>query len=98
MTSKFNPLTDTVKPLEKSKQSFDLAPDPEPSQEFDTTTPAIVYRAPRRFTLGDLPRYADGLYPHLKKLFPHINDRMYGGWIRGCINDNSCLFICRKSH
>lgn len=94
MTEKFNPLTDTVKPLPKSKQSLDLAPDPEPAQIFDTTTPAVPLKAPRRFTLGDLPRYADALYPHLKRLFPHINDRMYGGWLRGCINDNSCLFVC----
>lgn len=92
MTQKFNPLTDTVKPI--SKQSFELAPDPVPEIELDTKTPAVDYREPRRFTLGDLPRYADALYPHLKRLFPHINDRMYGGWIRGCINDNSCLFIC----
>lgn len=92
--TKFNPLTDTVKPLLKSKQSFDLAPDPEPVAKLDTTTLAVALKEPRRFTLGDLPRYADALYPRLKDLFPHINDRMYGGWIRGCINDNSCLFIC----
>ncbi len=92
--TKFNPLTDTVKSLPKIKQSLELAPDPEPAQVFDTKTPAVAFKAPRRFTLGDLPRYADVLYPRLKDLFPHINDRMYGGWLRGCINDNSCLFVC----
>ena len=94
MTGKFNPLADAVVPTPKSRESFDLAPDPVPSAVLDTTTPAVAKKEPRRFTLGDLPRYADALYPRLKQLFPHINDRMYGGWIRGCINDNSCFFVC----
>ena len=92
MIQKFNPLTDTV--VVKSHQSFDLAPDLEPAKELDTTTSAIANQEPRRFDLNDLPYYADRLYPRLKNLFPHINDRMYGGWIRGCINDNACLFLC----
>jgi hypothetical protein len=94
MTGNFNPLTDSVKSASKSRESFDLAPDPTPLPVLDTTTPAVAKKEPRRFTLGDLPRYADALYPKLKEIFPHINDRMYGGWIRGCINDNSCFFVC----
>lgn len=93
MNKTFNPLTDTVEPL-KSRQSFDLAPDPEPTSALDTTTPAVAFKEPRRFTLGDLPRYADVLYDRLKGLFPHINAHMYGGWLRGCISDNSCYFTC----
>lgn len=89
---KFNPLTDVVKPL--VRQSFDLAPDPVEAEKLDTTTPAVPPKEPRRFELGDLPRYADALYPKLKQLYPHINDRMYGGWVRGCIQDNACLFLC----
>ena len=88
---KFNPLTDTVKSL--PRQSFDLAPDPEPYAVLDSTTPALAPKEPRRFDLNDLPRYADALYPKLKQLYPHIHDRMYGGWVRGCINDNACLFL-----
>lgn len=90
--TKFNPLTDTVQA--KSHQSFDLAPDPEPAVKLDTTTPAVAYREPRRFDLNDLPRYAEALLPRLKELYPHVNERMYGGWIRGCINDNACHFVC----
>ena len=88
---KFNPLTDVVKP--QVHQSFELAPDPVEPEKFDTTTPAVPLKEPRRFDLNDLPRYAEALYPKLKQLYPHVNDRMYGGWLRGCINDNSCLFL-----
>lgn len=90
---KFNPITESVE-APKSRPSFDLAPDPAPAPEFDTTTPAVAKREPRRFDLGDLPRYADVLYPRLKELYPHINQVMYGGWIRGSIENNSCLFLC----
>lgn len=89
---KFNPLTDAVKP--QVRQSFDLAPDPIVEVKLDTTTPAVAPKEPRRFDLNDLPRYADALYPRLKTIYPHINERMYGGWVRGCINDNACLFLC----
>ena len=88
----FNPLIDDVKPL--SRQSFELAPEPEKNVELDTTTPAFVYREPRRFTLADLPRYADSLYGVLRDMFPGIHERMYQSWLSGCINDNSCLFLC----
>lgn len=89
---KFNPLVDTVKP--QVRQSFDLAPDPEPAPVMDTTTPAVAKKEPRRFDLNDLPRYADALYPKLKARYPNVNERMYGGWVRGCINDNACHFVC----
>jgi len=78
----------------KSRQSFDAPAEPEVAPKLDTVTPAVPLKEPRRFDLNDLPRYADVLYPRLKELFPYINDRMYGGWIRGCISDNACLFLC----
>lgn len=78
----------------KRFQSVEVAPEPIPAQKFDTVTPAVGRDIVRRFSLDDLPRYADKLFPLLKTKYPHLNDRMYGGWLRGCISDNSCLFIC----
>lgn len=77
----------------KIMQSTEVATEVEKVQVFDTETPALTDTTPRRFDLSDLPRYADKLYPILKKIFPHINDRMYGGWLRGCIVDNACHFV-----
>lgn len=75
-----------------NRQSLEPPPETAPSPEFDTTTP--VNMSVRRFTLNDLPRYADKLYPHLKERFPHLHERMYGGWLRSCIDDNATFFVC----
>lgn len=86
----FNPL-DRV----KMRQSHEAAPPPAPPKEFDTTTPVKV--DVRRFSLNDLPRYADKLYPVLKEIFPHLHQGMYGGWLRSCITDNASFFIVGKA-
>ncbi len=78
-----------------TRQSTEAAPPPEPPKEFDTKTPALT--AIRRFTLNDVPRYADKLYPHLKERFPHLHERMYGGWLRSCIDDNATFFVCGEA-
>lgn len=76
----------------KSKQSTEAAPDPAPAKEFDTTTPVRVNI--RRFTLNDLPRYQASLYPHLKEIFPHLHERMYGGWLQSTMQDNTAFLVC----
>ena len=78
--------------MEHIKQSLEPPPAPEPKRVFDTTTPAET--TVHRFTLNDLPRYADKLYPHLKERFPHLHERMYGSWLRSCITDNATFFVC----
>jgi hypothetical protein len=94
----FNPLEQLAK-RKASKQavtaprfSTEPAPEPVPDAVFDTTTPAVSTNVPRRFDLGDLPGAGANLYPYLKKAFPHLHERMYGGWLRGCIQDNTCHF------
>lgn len=82
--------------MSKSQQSNEVAPEEIKPPEFDTTTPAQPTKI-RRFTLNDLPRYEASLYPHLKKIFPHLHERMYGGWLRGCIQDNTCFFVCGEA-
>lgn len=96
----FNPLKQLAQRKAKKaedmaslQQSVEPAPEPAPPQEFDTYTPATTDKTPRRFDLGDLPRYGNSLYPYLKKAFPHLHERMYSGWLRGCIQDNSCHFV-----
>lgn len=74
------------------QQSTEPAPDPAPARVFDTITPAASTNMPRRFDLGDLPSVAGNLYPYLKEAFPHLHERMYAGWLRGCIQDNNCHF------
>lgn len=74
------------------QQSTEPAPEPAASQVFDTMTPAVSPNMPRRFDLGDLPSIAANLYPYLKNAFPHLHERMYAGWLRGCIQDNTCHF------
>lgn len=94
-TKKTNPLLKAYKDkAPQARQSVEIAPEPAAKQVFDTTTPASAPMTPRRFMLGDLPRYADKLFPILKQLFPHLTDRVYGGWLRNIINDNSSLLIC----
>lgn len=79
-----------------TKQSTEVAPEPQEAPKFDTTTPAQPTKI-RRFTLNDLPRYQENLYPHLKRIFPHLHERMYGGWLRSCIQDNSAFFVCAEA-
>lgn len=88
MSETFNPLYRA-----KSKQSTEAAPPPAEPEKFDTTTPA-VNTVVRRFTLNDMPRYSESLYPVLKGMFPHLHERMYGGWLRSWMEDNATFFIC----
>jgi len=87
----FNPLLAAVK---TRQQSHEVAPEPIATKKLDTTTPAAPPSRPRRFDLGDLPKYEAELFPLLQQRFPHLNARMYGGWLRGCITDNACCFMC----
>jgi len=91
----FNPLLAAVKTPSR-RQSREVAPPPLPSagEKMDTTTPAAPPAVPRRFDLGDLPRFEAKMFPILQEQFPHLNARMYGGWLRGCVTDNSCCFMC----
>lgn len=88
MSETFNPLY-----RGKSRQSTEAAPAPAAPEHFDTTTPAVAMVA-HRFTLNDLPRYAESLYPALQEIFPHLHKNMYGGWLRSCIEDNATFFVC----
>ena len=95
MTKAFNPLERLAQVKRASapfQQSREPAPEPAPVQVFDTITPAVSPNMPRRFDLGDLPSVAGKLFPYLKESFPHLNEKMYGGWLRGCIQDNNCHF------
>lgn len=96
-TQKVNPLIDMFKSKVRDMPSIEPAPEPAAPKQFDTTTPASPPENARRFGLGDLPRYGSKLFPILKKIFPHINDRMYGGWLRNIIDDNASLFVCLES-
>lgn len=90
---KQNPLLEVL--MSKNRlPSIEPAPELAPAKVFDTTTPAAPPQIARRFGLGDLPRYGNAIFPILQKIFPHINDRMYGGWLRNIIDDNASLFIC----
>lgn len=90
MTAKTNPLLAKPLPL----QSTEVVREPVLMPALDTTTPAVSATAPRRFSLGDLPRYSDQMFGVLQHVFPHLHDRMYAGWLRGCIQDNASYFIC----
>lgn len=92
MTAKTNPLLAVART--RSAQSLEVAPALVQPQVFDTTTPAVLSGAVRRFSLGDLPKYADEMFVSLHEIFPHINTRMYGGWLRSCIQDNASYFVC----
>lgn len=87
MSESFNPLA-----RGKSRQSTEAAPPAAEAHKFDTTTPVQV--TVRRFTLNDLPRYADAMYPVLQDIFPHLHKNMYGGWLRSCMDDNATFFVC----
>lgn len=46
-----------------------------------------------RFALPDLDVWGVYLMERLLSRFPHLNDRMFIGWLKGCMESNEFLFI-----
>lgn len=46
-----------------------------------------------RFALPDLDVWGVYLMERLRTRFPHLNDRMFVGWLKGCMESNEFLFI-----
>lgn len=46
-----------------------------------------------RFALPDLDIWGVYLMERLLSRFPHLNDRMFIGWLKGCMDSNEFLFI-----
>src|SRR5712672_4228096 len=46
-----------------------------------------------RFALPDLDVWGVHLMERLLSRFPHLNDRMFIGWLKGCMDSNEFLFI-----
>lgn len=46
-----------------------------------------------RFALPDLDAWGVYLMERLLSRFPHLNDRMFIGWLKGCMESNEFLFI-----
>lgn len=55
-----------------------------------------VNMAVRRFDLVDLADMGVWLVARLQEQFPHINQKMIAGWVRGLITSNEHLFL--RSH
>jgi hypothetical protein len=50
-----------------------------------------------RFALPDLDVWGVLLMERLMSRFPHLNDRMFIGWLKGCMESNEFLFV-RSEH
>ena len=46
-----------------------------------------------RVSMPDLDAWGPWLLKRLKHRFPHLSDRMFHGWLRGCMESNEFLFV-----
>lgn len=78
--------------------AIDLVP-PKEQAVTVASVPGSAYPVPprnvsiRRFGLADIEDMGMWLMTRLRERYPHVNDRMFIGWIRGCMESNEFLFI-----
>ncbi len=78
--------------------AIDLGPPREPPAAAVTQTGSGYVTPPRmtsirRFGMADIEDMGMWLMTRLRERYPHVNDRMFIGWIRGCMESNEFLFI-----
>jgi len=62
--------------------------------ELKPAPPAVVrFVQPHRASVVDIDEIGNWLVGRLRERFPQHSDRMLFSWLRGCTNDNECLFL-----
>ena len=55
--------------------------------------PTVTFVQPHRVSVVDIDEIGNWLIGRLRERFPQHSDRMLFSWLRGCTNDNECLFL-----